>query len=314
MRTPVRRLAGAGLALVLAGAIAGARPAEAPASPADGLAVRDGGRWVTFWRREAPPAAWSRRAPLATRVAWRAATAGVEWGELVLRGPSEAWRTRVIVVRLDPGRVELSLEPAFTGDHRWTVADAGADAALALDAGQFRGALPWGWVVSGGREILSAQYAPLAGAVVVDSSGAVRVIRPGEVAAERARSTAREAFQSYPMLLQDGAVPRPLVESGLGVSVRHRDARLALGTMEDGRVILALTRFDALGEALGRVPFGFTAEEMAAVMSALGCRQALMLDGGISGQLMVRDADGSARSWPGTREVPMGLLGRMRGR
>jgi exopolysaccharide biosynthesis protein len=116
------------------------------------------------------------------------------------------------------------------------------------------------------------------------------------------------------MLLQDGAVPRPLVEPGLGVSVRHRDARLALGTMEDGRVILALTRFDALGKALGRVPFGFTAEEMAAVMSALGCRQALMLDGGISGQLMVRDVDGSARSWPGAREVPMGLLGRMRGR
>jgi uncharacterized protein YigE (DUF2233 family) len=314
VRTSVRRLVGGALAVVLAGAIAGARPAETPASPGEGLAVRDGGRWVTFWRREAAPAAWNRAAPLTARVGWRAGGAGVEWGELVLRGASEAWRTRVIVVRLDPRQVELSLEPAFTDDGRWTVADAEADATLALDAGQFRGALPWGWVVSGGREILSPQYAPLAGAVVVDSSGGVRVVSPDEVAAERARRTAREAFQSYPMLLQDGAVPRRLVEPGLGVSIRHRDARLALGTTEEGRVVLALTRFDALGEVLGRVPFGLTAEEMAAVMGALGCRQALLLDGGISGQLMVRDADGSARTWPGTRSVPMGLIGRVRGK
>jgi uncharacterized protein YigE (DUF2233 family) len=47
-------------------------------------------------------------------------------------------------------------------------------------------------------------------------------------------------------------------------------------------------------------------------MGALGCRQALLLDGGISGQLMVRDGDGAARTWPGTRSVPLGLIGRIR--
>jgi hypothetical protein len=77
---------------------------------------------------------------------------------------------------------------------------------------------------------------------------------------------------------------------------------------------VALTRFDALGESLGRVPFGLTTPEMAAVMGGLGCRHALLLDGGISGQLMVRRADGSVRSWPGTRSVPLGLVGRARGR
>jgi hypothetical protein len=112
------------------------------------------------------------------------------------------------------------------------------------------------------------------------------------------------------MLLQDGVVPASLREAGMGVDVAHRDARLALGTLADGRVVIALTRFDALGESLGRVPFGLTSAEMAAVMGALGCRQALLLDGGISGQLMVREADGSARSWPGTRSVPLGLVGR----
>ncbi|MFL5493798.1 MAG: hypothetical protein ACJ8DC_05355 [Gemmatimonadales bacterium] len=51
---------------------------------------------------------------------------------------------------------------------------------------------------------------------------------------------------------------------------------------------------------------------MAAVMGALGCRQALLLDGGISGQLLVRDSAGTARLWPGIRSVPLGLVGRSR--
>ena len=47
-------------------------------------------------------------------------------------------------------------------------------------------------------------------------------------------------------------------------------------------------------------------------MGALGCRQALLLDGGISGQLLVRDSSGAARVWPGSRSVPLGLIGRTR--
>jgi hypothetical protein len=80
--------------------------------------------------------------------------------------------------------------------------------------------------------------------------------------------------------------------------------------LADGCVVIVLTRFDALGESLGRVPFGLTSGEMAAVMGALGCRQALLLDGRISGQLLVRAAEGFVRSWPGTRSVPLGLVGR----
>jgi hypothetical protein len=58
------------------------------------------------------------------------------------------------------------------------------------------------------------------------------------------------------------------------------------------------------------MPFGLTTPEMAAVMGALGCRHALLLDGGISGQLLVRETGGSVRSWAGTRRVPMGLVGK----
>jgi uncharacterized protein YigE (DUF2233 family) len=312
MSSVIRTVAAVGLTVALGGSVIAARAGGGAGPAGDALAVRDGGGWVTWWRRDDAPGRWGSDAPLASRVAWRPGAAGVEWGELQLRGASEAWRTRLVVVRLDPRRVNLTLATAFTRNADWTVADVDSGAAVALDAGQFRQSLPWGWVVSGGTEILAPQYAPLAGAVVVDRAGAVRVVPPDSVAAERGRGTARQAFQSYPMLLRDGVVPAALVESGRGVNIEHRDARLALGTLADGRVVVALTRFDALGEALSRVPFGLTSAEMAAVMGALGCDQALLLDGGISGQLLVRDAEGAARTWPGTRSVPLGLVGRAR--
>jgi uncharacterized protein YigE (DUF2233 family) len=247
-------------------------------------------------------------AQLDREVAWRPGRAGIEYGELQLTGSGEAWRTRVVVARLDPRRVALALEPAFARHELWTVADAGSPAALAVNAGQFRGTLPWGWVVTGGQQLLSPGYGPLAGAVVVNRSGGVRIVSPDSVAAEQRRGTAREAFQSYPMLLENGVPPEALVRPGLGVAVDHRDARLALGTLPDGRVVVALTRFDALGPRLGRLPFGFTSAEMARVMRSLGCRDAILLDGGVSGQLMMREKGGTARTWAGVRRVPLGLV------
>jgi hypothetical protein len=295
-----------------AGTLAFAASGAAPARTGEGLAVRVGDRWVTWWERATAPQRWEAGAPLADRIIWHAGAEGIEWGEVQIRGASEAWRTRVVVARMDPRRAALSLDPAFAGDREWTVDDAADDVALAFDAGQFRGSLPWGWVLTGGREILTPQFAPLAGAVVVDTSGAVRVVAPEDVAAERARGAAREAFQSYPMLLENGVVPAPIREAGLGVNIAHRDARLAIGTLPDGRVVVALTRFDAFGEKLGRIPFGLTAQEMAAVMGALGCRDALLLDGGISGQLLLREPGGEVRTWSGTRSVPLGLVVRPR--
>ena len=295
------------LSTLAAGATGASRPETGRS--ADALAVRTASAWVTWWRSDASPSRWDGSAPLATRVTWNPGSAGIQWGERRLRGASEAWHTRLVVVRLDPRTVELSLATAFTRNESWTVAEADSDALLALVAGQFRRSLPWGWVVSQGHEVLAPEYAPLAGAVVVSHDGSVRIVPPDGVALERSLATALEAFQSYPMLLQDGVVPLPLREAGQGVDLTHRDARLALGTLPDGRVVIALTRFDVLGKSLGRIPFGLTTPEMAAVMGALGCRQALLLDGGISSQLMLRDANGAVRSWPGTRSVPLALIG-----
>jgi exopolysaccharide biosynthesis protein len=97
--------------------------------------------------------------------------------------------------------------------------------------------------------------------------------------------------------------------SGTGEAWRLRVvlARLALGTLADGRVLVALTRFEGLGGVLDVVPFGLTAPEMAALMGALGARRAVLLDGGISGQLLVREG-GATRAWKGLRDVPLGMI------
>lgn len=77
-----------------------------------------------------------------------------------------------------------------------------------------------------------------------------------------------------------------------------------MGELGDGRMLVALTRFDALGG----VPLGLTVPETAALMGALGARRAVALDGGISAQLLVREAGGERRAWAGLRQVPLGLV------
>jgi hypothetical protein len=73
--------------------------------------------------------------------------------------------------------------------------------------------------------------------------------------------------------------------------------------------VLAMTRFDALGPDLGFVPFGLTTPEMAAVMGALGARDAVMLDGGISAQVLLRTGvAGGEERWPGLRDVPLAMV------
>jgi hypothetical protein len=52
---------------------------------------------------------------------------------------------------------------------------------------------------------------------------------------------------------------------------------------------------------------------MAEYMRSLGCVRAMLLDGGISSQMALRDADGSLRRWTNWRTVPVGLIVTPRG-
>jgi len=190
----------------------------------------------------------------------------------------------------------------------WTLARAPSDAVLAFNAGQFVQAFPWGWVVIDGHQFLPRRHGPLAVAVFGDSAGSVHW-SPADSLDAAPPAHVAWAFESYPELLRADTVPAALRAPDRGVDVGHRDARLALGRLPDGRLLVALTRFDALGTAFGSIPFGLTVPEMAALMGGLGCRDAVLLDGGISAQLLVRDASGSAREWTGVRRVPLALIG-----
>jgi hypothetical protein len=305
----------AALPLFLAAALATA-PAVAAAQtlPRSDLAVDARGGWRTWWSAERAPERWIVAHPhVAGSVRWTEARPGVEWGRLRLAGRGEAWRLGVVLVRIDPRQVRLELTASTrnagtAGD--WSIAAAPSDALLALNAGQFRGGEPWGWVVRGGREVQPPGSGPLSMAVVVDTAGTVRLVPAERIAEVRARGGVREAFQSYPILLRDdGVVPDPLRAPGRGLDVAHRDSRLAIGELRDGRILLALTRFEGLRGVLDQLPFGPTVPEMAALMGALGTRQAVLLDGGISGQLLLRDTRDRTHAFPGMRKVPLALLG-----
>lgn len=289
--------------------------AGAPAAaqlPSSQLAVETPAGWTTWWRSDRAPRRWTGpAAALTSAVAWKAGAAGVEWATLRLAGSGEAWRTDVVLVRLDPTILRLELRSAYGFDGleaAWGVDRAPREAVLALNAGQFGSIAPWGWVVRDGRQESPPGRGPLSMALVVDTAGRTRLLAADSIGAVPPSSVAA-AFQSYPLLLSgDGDVPAPLSSAGLGIDVAHRDARLALGELRDGRLLVALTRFGALGGALGRLPFGLTTPEMAALMGALGCRRAMLLDGGISGQLMFLDGDGERRTWAALRRVPLGLI------
>jgi hypothetical protein len=277
------------------------------------LSVRGPEGWREWWRADRAPIQWRERLPaVADAVEWQPIAPGVRWGELRLSGEGEAWRVRAILVRLDPALVRLETRSLRRSDGRplrWNVDSAPAEAVVALNAGQFTSAGPWGWLVQDRREQRAPGAGPLPPALVVDTSGAARLVPADSIVAVRRDLAVREAFQSYPSLLAgDGEIPRPLREPGLGVDLEHRDARLAIGVDREGGLLVALTRFEGLGGALSNLPFGLTTPEMAALMGALGCRRAMLLDGGISSQLLLRLPGDQTMAWRGMRQVPLGLV------
>ena len=247
-------------------------------------------------------------------VTWHPGQPGVEWATLPIAGQGEAHALTLVLARIDPRAMSFDLVWGIERDRpAWTIDRAG-DAALALNAGMFVERLPWGWVVMNGRERLAPGRGPLSSALIGLADGRLVWVDGDDVStwrgrAEGAGGDVRFAFQSYPTLLTgDGVVPVAVRDGGINGA--HRDARLALGLDRQERLLVVLTRLDVPIPGADRLPFGLTVPEMAAVMGALGARQAMLLDGGISAQLAISDSAGHAKEWKGLRKVPLALVAR----
>jgi hypothetical protein len=254
--------------------------------------------------RPAGTAGAARRAP----VPWIPVEPGLDTASVALEGPGPLGMIRLVMVRLDPARLTLHLVESYhdAGTRgAWTTDSLPAAAVFAANAGQFRGGVPWGWLLREGIERKPRGTGSLAMDVVLDSPGGafLHASSAGMVPAG-----AREGFQSYPMLLDRGEVPPPLAAPGRGIDLEHRDSRLALGRFEDGRLLFVLTRVARLGEAGERLPLGPTVPEMAEIMSWLLVRDAVLLDGGISSQMAVRDRRGRFTAWGNWRPVPLAIV------
>lgn len=316
VRARIATIAALLVASVAAARVGGAQAGSTPSTPLppSQLAVEQTGKWHTWWRSDAAPAAW--RAPLAslaTAARWTALTPGVERAELRLAGDAEAWRIRVILVRLTPALLDFSLEQRRRdggSGGAWTTDSLPSDAVFALNAGQFAAGVPWGWLVKDGVELQPPGHGALSTSVAI-TARAIALLGPADIGRARMNHDVRTAFQSYPTLLTgDGDVPDALAHADAGIDVSHRDARVAIGTLRGGRLLVALTRFDALGADGGVLPFGLTVPEMAALMGAMGCDRAVALDGGISAQLALRARNGHVDAWRGLRPVPVALVAR----
>jgi len=279
--------------------------------PASTLAVWTGQRWEPWWHSGTAPAVWHGPLPvLVNTLDWRPVARGVDWSEARLSGPGEAARIRLIVVRIDPRLVRFRLDTAYRNHGRkagWSLERVPSRALVAINAGQFPRVTPWGWVVLNGRQYQSPATGPSSVGVGFDSAGMVHWIPVDLLPTGPLERRFVSGFQSYPRLLRDGTVPDELRDEGRGVDLSHRDARAAMGQTGDGTILFALTRFDGAGGLLDFLPFGLTVPEMAGIMGALGAANAVMLDGGISSQLLVREPRETHR-WRGLRAVPMGLL------
>jgi len=240
---------------------------------------------------------------------WYSGAPGMERGAVEIAATGDGFRTRVVLVRMDPSRFRFRHDARLrNGGPGWSIDRVPASAVVALNAGQFSGIAPWGWLVMDGEEVRPPGRGPLSMAITWDAGGRMRWLAPDDIPAARAAGDVVEALQSYPTLIDTrGEIPIQLREDGRGVDVHHRDGRLALGELDDGRLLIAITRFYGIGPLSPSIPLGPTLVEMATFMKAQGCRRAVSLDGGISAQLMVRE-EGQTRTWRGWRKVPLGLI------
>ena len=245
-----------------------------------------------------------------TQLDWLHLQPGMQLTEFTLEAGRAGLDLRIIGVKLDPKHFSFSLAHTTRSNRMtgaWNVDVAPETAALAINAGQFKETGPWGWMVLDGDERRSPGYGPLSAGIAFDTAGNLQWIPFRQLEKRRSDKAWRFAFQSYPLLLYNDSVPPLALRNDL-VDQSHRDIRLILAQTAVGELLVILTRYDGFGPAGSRIPIGLTVPESIQLARSLGARNAIMLDGGVSAQMLVRDNAGRTRVWKGFRDVPLALI------
>jgi len=270
------------------------------------LDLKIGGTWVP-WRAFAPGAPAAPDPLLARAIHWDDEQPGLRAGSFEVRASGGLLVNSVAIVEIDPARYRFSLTaaPGFAprAADAW-MADTAVSAAV--NTGLFRkDGTPQGLVLLDGVRL--GQRADWLDAAVAVEDGRPRLVFPRTADSLGAGAS---AFQVLPWLVRAGRVAFG-VTSGLRLSRTHRDRRLTFCIGSDGLVRLLLSNFEVFGQSAGTIPVGLTIPEQATIAAAVGCADAVALDGGISAQLVVRFPR-RVRRMPGWREVPLMMLIRPR--
>ncbi len=125
------------------------------------------------------------------------------------------------------------------------------------------------------------------GAIAVGSGDEVKILRESNQGWEK--SKAKSFMGAGPILLWHGALTRLPINS----FNRDRHPRAAIGVTPDRQLILVV-----VDGRHGELALGMTTRELAQTMKALGCNNALNLDGGGSSTMWIKNNGGKIVNYP----------------
>jgi hypothetical protein len=221
----------------------------------------------------------------AVQSAWQRVGRGIEYREL----------GSLHLVRIDPAQAEVAavIKPGASARRvaqsgRWT---------FAMNANFFDVNLqPLGVVMSGGRSLHAVHGVAWQSIFAIGTNGRARIVLPADFAAR----SVDVALQAGPRLVAGGA---PVV------GVARGNATKRSGVCIDGRgaVIFFATTDDAVLDVHALIDLAARSESK----GGMGCRDAMLFDGGPSTQLFLARSNG-AIDLPGDTRVPVFVTARPR--
>ena len=229
------------------------------------------------------------------RPEWSHPAPGLALAELRFHRPPHPRAVTLVIVDVDPAhwRFRVYGRPDWRRDSVADLADE-AKLSIAINASYFAEDGPLGLVVSDGT-VRNRQGTRRAAHFLVD-----RPLSPPRIENERSADVAgvEQGFQGFPAIMSGGRTFAYMRTGGRGFSVREVDRRSAACTNSRGHVLFFAT---------DTWTSGLSFNDLATILGALGCVDAMAFDGGASTSMWI-DVGDLRRNVDGLDGVPV-ILG-----